>query len=210
MGTCFSIDRNGRQYFITAKHVISGLQDGNSVEIFYKGAWVKNNVKLIGHHQTQDVSVFALNQLIPAHPMEASSNGIAYGQDSYFLGFPYGLQDANNVHINRNFPLPLVKKATVSAILNDHVGRYMLLDGINNPGFSGGPVVFKKGNEKEFRVAGIISGFRFQNEPIYVNDNPQNQLTYRSNTGIIISPMIENATQLIDTNPIGFEINNPN
>lgn len=209
-GTCFSIDHNNRQYIVTAKHVIDGLQTGSTIEIFHDNDWRSLIVNLVGHHTTQDVSVFALNQFIAAHSMQASSNQLAYSQDVYFLGFPFGLQDVNNAPLNRQFPIPLVKKAIVSAIINDAGGNYMLLDGHNNPGFSGGPVVFKRGAENTFNVAGIISGYRVNHEPILVNNNPQNDIIHRANTGIIIAPMIENAVELIDSNPIGFEIPNDN
>ena len=37
--------------------------------------------------------------------LEPSSNGMIYGQDMCFLGFPYTLQDERHDQLNRNFEL---------------------------------------------------------------------------------------------------------
>lgn len=204
-GTCFTIDYENKQYIITAKHVVLGLKNDDIVELYFNGNWTKITVKMIGHHPTADVSVFAIDTLLNAHKMEPTSNGITYGQDTFFLGFPYQLQDEMNGQINRNFPIPLVKKATLSCITKDDTGPYFLLDGINNPGFSGGPVVFTEPNKYDFKVAAIISGYKFNEEPTY-HQNQETEISVRSNTGIIIAYNIVNAIELIDLNPIGKEI----
>lgn len=204
-GTCFAIDFDGRQYLVTAKHVISGLNDYDPVEIYFNGSWEKIGVRLVGHHPTADISVFCIDTLLAQYKMEPSSNGITYGQDTFFLGFPYRLQDENSSQINRNFPIPLVKKATLSCITRDNTGCYFLLDGINNPGFSGGPVVFTEPNNRDFKVAAVISGYRFAEEPTY-HQNQETPISVRANTGIIIAYDIGNAIDLIKQNPIGKEI----
>lgn len=206
-GTCFAIDVDEKQYLITAKHVIAGLQNGSTIELFHNGGWRTVAANLVGHHLSADVSVIAINQILATFTLEPSSGGIAYGQDTYFLGFPYRLQDEASSPINRDFPFPLVKKATLSAIMRDHIGNYLLLDGLNNSGFSGGPVVFKTITSNEFKVAAIISAYRTNPEPINYQNQPNPQLIYRANTGIIIAYTIENALQLISANPIGFDIN---
>ena len=75
----------------------------------------------------------------------------------------------------------------------------------NDPGFSGGPVVYSSPNQHDFKVAAVVSGFRFENEPIYVG-NQQTSLAYRYNTGIIVSCGIRHAVELISANPVGFEL----
>jgi hypothetical protein len=76
------------------------------------------------------------------------------------------------------------------------------LDGHNNPGFSGGPVLFKEQEHGELKVAAVVSGYRFENEPIYHGEQ-ELPVTYRYNTGIIISYGIKHAVALATTNPIG-------
>lgn len=200
-GTCFTIDIDGKQYFVTAKHVIKNLKDDDEVEIYYKNQWIKIKAKLIGHSVTADVSVFAIDLHIGGYPLPATIEGIVYGQDLYFLGFPYGLKSKIGA-LNREFPLPLVKKGILSAMFFDQTEKYFLIDGHNNPGFSGGPVVYKKLNSKNFNVGGIISGYRVELENTYLNDNVT-PIQIKTNTGIIIAYSIDNALELIRHNPNG-------
>jgi hypothetical protein len=41
------------------------------------------------------------------------------------------------------FSVPLIKKAIISATVHEHGATVLLLDGHNNPGFSGGPIVYR-------------------------------------------------------------------
>ncbi|MFH4965675.1 serine protease [Gaetbulibacter sp. M235] len=204
-GTCFTIDFEGKQYFVTAKHVIENLKNGEIVELFYKKKWQKVQVKLTGHSKYSDVSVFATDILLNKDlPLPTKFGGIAYGQDLYFLGFPYGLKSEVG-SLNREFPFPLVKKGILSAIFMEPPAKYMLIDGHNNPGFSGGPVVFKEGNSNVFNVCGIISSYRFELQETYLNNKPT-QIKLKANTGIVIAYTIDNAIELIKSNPNGKEI----
>jgi S1-C subfamily serine protease len=200
-GTCFTIDVDGKQYFVTAKHVIENLKDDDVVELFFKGKWAKIKVKLTGHSSVSDVSVFTIDFHIPGFPLPANMGGITYGQDLYFLGFPFGIKSEVG-SLNREFPLPLVKKGIFSAMFFDQPGKYFLIDGHNNPGFSGGPVVFRETNSKDFKIAGIISAYRYEIENTYLNDNPT-PIQIRTNTGIVIAYTIDNASELIKKNPNG-------
>lgn len=202
-GTCFAIDYEQRQYMVTAKHVVEGLKNGDTIELYHNGKWSVIQVNVIGHHHRADVSVFSINFKLGHHEMEPTTAGLAYGQDMYFLGFPYRLQDEASGPINRDFPFPLVKKAILSAFMFGESDKYLLLDGINNPGFSGGPVIFTEPNKYEYKVAAVISGYRFENEPAYL-ENEATTLSVRINTGIIIAYSITNAIDLIKSNPIGL------
>jgi hypothetical protein len=204
-GTCFTIDIDGKQYFVTAKHVVENLNDNDEVELYFKNNWVKAKTKLIGHSTKSDVSVFAIEQYIDGHPLPATIAGIVYGQDIYFLGFPYGIKSEVGA-LNREFPLPLVKKGILSAMFFDQPGKYFLIDGHNNPGFSGGPVVYKVPNTNDFNVGGIISAYRYELESTFLNDNPT-PIQIKTNTGIVIAYNIDNALELIQQNPNGTVIN---
>jgi len=190
---------------VTAKHVIAGCQDGDVLEIYRENNWHSFRAVIVGHYSNADVSVFVLPIVISSHPMPPTSVNLVYGQDVYFLGFPFGAQDMTNPELNREFPMPYVKKAIVSSMPYQPNGRFFFLDGINNPGFSGGPVVFRENGNPEFRACGIISGYRFNNESVYQNDT-QLELFVKVNTGIVIAYDISNAIELIDANPIGMEI----
>ena len=203
-GTCFTIDIDGKQYFVTAKHVIEGLKDEDEVELYFKNNWVKAKTKLIGHSTNADVSVFAIEHHIEGYPLPAILDGITYGQDLFFLGFPYGIKSEVG-SLNREFPLPLVKKGILSAIFFDHPDKHFLIDGHNNPGFSGGPVVYKKPNSNDFNVGGIISAYRYEFESTYLNGNTT-PIQIKTNTGIVMACSIDNALELIQQNPNGTTI----
>lgn len=203
-GTCFTIDIDEKQYFVTAKHIIENLINDEEIELYFKNNWVKVKTKLIGHSTNADVSVFSIEQHIGGHPLPATLDGIVYGQDLYFLGFPYGLKSEVGV-LNREFPLPLVKKGILSAIFSDQSEKYFLIDGHNNPGFSGGPVVYKKSGSNDFNVGGVISAYRYELENTYFNDTPT-PIQIKTNTGIVIAYSIDNALELIKQNPNGTTI----
>lgn len=210
MGTCFTIDIGRRQYIVTAKHVVDSITD--SVEILRDGTYKEIPISVIGHGNGDiDISVLTTNsQLSPTHPLPASSEGIVLAQDVYFLGFPYGLANSieNIQTINRGFPVPLVKKGIVSAFYDENDTTKFLLDAHNNPGFSGGPVVFRRPEDSytgELKVAAVISSYRYALEPVYQND-VQTTLTYKYNTGIVFATGISHAVDLIMNNPVGYKL----
>lgn len=207
IGTCFTIDVDNMQYLCTAKHCLANFR-GNSIELFHEEQWKTLEVELVGFG-SNDTDICVLSpkiQLSPTHPLPPTIAGMAIGQDAYFLGFPYGLQiEAGN--LNRLFPFPLVKRATVSGI-NFEEQKIILLDGHNNPGFSGGPVVFAKPGsaENEISVAGIISSYRFEPTPVLDENDKKTSLKVRTNTGIVHSYAINHALDAIKENPIGVEV----
>lgn len=158
-GTCFTIDVDTKQYLITAKHIVRDCTGIFLLKILHEQQWKEIQVSLVGHCPNDiDISILSAQfQLSPTFPLEPTSQGLVYGQDVYFLGFPYGMgEEVGN--INRNFPLPFVKKAIVSCLqTKENGGKIVYLDGHNNPGFSGGPVVFRETNTIDYKVMSVIS-----------------------------------------------------
>jgi len=199
-GTAFTIDVDNREYLVTARHVAESVTTDQEIQLFANGEWESLHAELVGHASGDvDISVLAARvQLTPTNlPMRATSKGVIYGQDVYFLGFPYGYL-GRYLFGPSGYPLPFVKRATVS--LFD--GSQYLLDGHNNSGFSGGPVVFRKPGEQELNVAAVVSGYRYVDEPIYAGTE-QTPLSFRYNTGIIVTHQIDAALDLIAVKPIG-------
>ncbi len=203
--TCFTVDVDNRQYIITAKHLLKEVIGQSIVQIMYDKQWTNLPVKLVGHCEADvDISVLAADRPIsPTHPLDTTQAGLVLAQDVYFLGFPYGLASEVLSSLNNDFPLPFVKKAIVSQFDKG----YIMLDGHNNPGFSGGPVVFHpRLNSNDLSVAGVVSGYRFEKEPVY-QDQEQTQVGYyKYNTGIIVAYDIKHAIDLISQNPIGAKL----
>jgi S1-C subfamily serine protease len=199
-GTAFTVDEGGKQYLVTAKHVVSGLVNSDEIGLFSNGEWKRLGVRLVGH-ATDDVDISALAPdrcLTPEGlPLPASADGLIYGQDVHFLGFPYTILP-RYVFGEGGYPMPLVKRATVSAFDQE----LFLLDGHNNPGFSGGPVVFARQDGSGLNVAAVVSNFQAVDEPI-LRDGAKTDLVYEYNTGIIVAYNVDLATKLIRNNPVG-------
>jgi hypothetical protein len=200
-GTAFTIDVRDREYLVTAKHVAAPLKETGELGVFSNGTWSTLRTHVVGHATGDaDVSVLALNRRLtpPGLPVEPTHTGLTYGQDVYFLGFPYGFL-GKYIFGPDGYPLPFVKRATLS--LFD--GTVFLLDGHNNPGFSGAPVVFTEPHKHDFRVAAVVSSYQYVDEPIY-DRSQATGLTYRYNTGLIVTYAINHALDLIEANPIGY------
>lgn len=202
-GTAFTIEHDRREYLVTARHIAEPIKADRDIEVFANGAWAPLRVDLVGHSVGEpDVSVLAASRQLtpPGLPLLATSKGLIYGQAVYFLGFPYGYL-GRHVFGPNGYPLPFVKQALIS--LFD--GTMYVLDGHNNPGFSGGPVVWKPSGNEEFKVAAVISGYRYVDEPVYVGAGAT-PFTYRYNTGLIVSHGVEATLDLISARPIGYPI----
>jgi hypothetical protein len=78
-------------------------------------------------------------------------------QEVCFLGFPYGSFYTRGEPINRGFLLALVKRAIGSSMPFNGRDEVMVcyLDGINNPGFSGGSAVWTKPNANDIRRSAV-------------------------------------------------------
>ena len=215
-GTMFSIDRDGRQYLITAKHVVEGIVSGDSISVFHDKQWKNTTVEVVGMGAGgADVAVLACPvRLAPTYPLEASVAGLAYGQPVYFLGFPFGWNGGGE-YINDDFPMPFVKAGIISSITFGDLSR-IYVDGHNNKGFSGGPLVFLPNGlpSNEFRVAGVVANYptpiiepvvNSDRKPILgVDDQPI--AYFQENQGFVVAFSIRHATDLIDANPTGFPL----
>ena len=157
-GTAFTIDYKEGQYLITAKHIVEGIQTGDSIEILHDQRWKTLSVKLVGAGEgSTDVAVLESPiRLSPPLVLPVSSKGLMLSQQVYFLGYPFGW-DGGHEDINRGFPLAIVKSGFVSAMPR---GRF-IIDAHVNKGFSGGPLLFvPRGNpDGRISVAGIVVGY---------------------------------------------------
>ena len=215
-GTAFAIDRDNKQYLITARHVVKNITSGSSIAIFHERQWQNTSIQVVGIGAGEtDVAVLACPvRLAPPHPLEASSNGLIYGQPVYFLGFPFGW-DGGGETINRDFPIPFVKAGVVSSMAYGEPSR-IYVDGHNNKGFSGGPLVFLPNGRlgSKFRVAGVVANYPTpivepvvdsKGDPILGSDN-QPIAYFQENQGLVVAFEIRHVTDLIDANPIGFKL----
>jgi hypothetical protein len=159
--TCFSIAMGQEigvscTFLVTAKHILDGI-DLKDVEIRRVDGWMPNSILKVFEIPNTDLACF-IAEMMPTNYLLHNAN-ITYGEDLYFLGFPFGF---THIHKDEGV-MPFVKKCIVSSVgeLN-----YVVLDGINNKGFSGGPVVRVKWDEDgkgSLECVAVVSG--------YFNDN---------------------------------------
>ena len=162
--TAFTVDVDGREYLITAKHVVSGLHDEDKIDVFMNDNWSPLKVKIFRCEDPIDIAV-----LIPPHQMTVNfdlpfdKTDFIYGLDAYFLGFPYGIRSPGK-GVNGPYPMAIIKRGTISgvnAVDESKKAVVVFLDGYNNPGFSGAPIVYRDLNQGGIvmKLIGVVSGF---------------------------------------------------
>ena len=233
-GTAFTLEVDGQQYLITAKHLVAGLKAEDTIQIYKDEQWEPLKVKIFRCDEPIDIAVLVPpRQLTVTFSLEPTMKDILYGQDIYFVGFPYGLFTKGK-NVSGLYPLPFIKKAIMSASTGQNGAVVIFLDGHNNPGFSGGPIVYRdlSRNDFTFKLAGVVSGFRndlspvlqpeeIKKEEIKPEDVAQSRImeknghffrlndteqVVKTNTGIVIGYSISHALDLIRRNPIGPKV----
>ena len=178
--TAFTIDVDGKQYLVTAKHFVSSADDGAkiTIQMWKRNGWDKLEVTVFKCSDPVDIAV-----LVP--PKQVSVNfalppdhaGDFVGEDVYFVGFPFGTEHAITYPTMAGV-FGVVKRATIAQLeyLPAENVQRLWLDGINNEGFSGSPVVFYGPGQSEvgsgqsktvLKVAGVISAYEPQITAVY-------------------------------------------
>lgn len=200
LGSGFTIEIDGKQYLITARHLLERFgaeRNEGEIELWSDGRWSKARARAIYPAQPSvDIAALDLGRTITvSFPLVASSGGLTLGQPVYFLGYPVGLGVSRAEPAPPGFgELPFLKSGIVSAVDDRNPQASILyLDGQNNPGFSGGPIVFWHAESRSFRVAGVVRGYQNEALPVLKKkdlDHPgakaHNDLYTRANSGIVI------------------------
>jgi Trypsin-like peptidase domain len=235
-GTAFTIDVDGREYLVTASHVVKGLVDGHEIKIKKGQRWVPLKItKVLKCADPIDITVMVPPEQISVNfKMEPTMAGVQYGQEVYFVGYPYGVFLTSGTNLNADFPLASLKRGTMSATDDTNGVDIIYLDGFNNPGFSGGPVVFRDFAKPgyELNVMGVVSGYPNEYKEIYtmreiaqgqvtsddIQENlivTKNQKIYHldetnqlgaTNSGIVKAFNIRHAVDIIKKNPVGPKV----
>ncbi len=201
-GTTFAIDFKDHQYLITARHVASGVT--NYCEIEWERGWRPLPVSLVGHCTSEvDISVLYAQQnlprmLLPEWKSPEFEPDLKLGEAIRFYGFPYGLSTSRGTE---TVPVPLVKSGIVSGFHGDAAlgpTSSFWIDGHNNPGFSGGPLVSIRGDS--YKVAGVISGYLPHEEKVLPLSADEVHMPFGrviQNSGILLAWNIQHAVDVI-------------
>ena len=179
VGTAFVIDHKDHLLLVTAAHI---LPSGDpKPEVTLTDIATKTTILRLELLKVEpegiDISVARLSDApLTKFPLPAGSDGFQLGQDLIFAGFPLGL-DGIGMNGGR---FPLVKRALLSGHINDDGRDLWLLDGHNNPGFSGAPVVGIPPLKNNVHILGVINS--------YIIDDG-------ANSGIIIATDIGHAVR---------------
>lgn len=205
--TGFAIDVDRRQYLVTSREFAQRLSQKSPLLILLDNQWYNLDAIVIGHAPGEvDISVIALNGLVAKTSLELEPDQeVIYGQDVYFIGFPYGWWgETRKAFVGR--PVPFVRKAVVSCIEDGPDGAQRnFLDGYNANGFAGGPVIYPHGSSRHFRVTSVVSAYHFVEQPIYRGNVAINENVHY-NKGVIITYGIRHAIDIIRNKPAGTPI----
>jgi Trypsin-like peptidase domain len=201
-GTAFTIDWQSKLYLVTAKHVITGLPDRNStIQVRQNNEWKDLHIVKTVFPSAKDVDIAVLEtdekvtQPFVIRTMEETGAGLTMGQQVWFLGYPFeglGSRFGNDQRV-----IPFIKKGTMSAIDGANPDAIVLyIDGFNNPGFSGGPIVFWDFTKHAYQIAGVVRGYREDTAKVLVNGEHKDT-QWLVNSGILVSYSIKHAIDAI-------------
>jgi hypothetical protein len=206
VGTCFlHSDENGT-VFITAAHVIRNIHSGDNILFKRPADWISGTVSAFQFDdEGYDIAAFTIeNSKIDIEYVEGRSLAMLPGAELKFLGFPHGLE--NNYPSGNGFCTPLVRTAFFSGICSIAGRQLHILDGINNPGYSGGPIYWAQSDGTP-TLFGVISGYRHERgEATQVfkrlpNGEEQQVLEYflRPNSGMIYAVGVSRIVRLMSS-----------
>ncbi len=190
-------------YLVTARHVFTNLVLPGSlvgIEVYNHKGWIRIEAEVLFHTNPHiDIAVLRLRTpLFENRAFAVGSTNYHLAQECFFLGFPFGLKIEDLAgDSNKGFPLPFVKKAIISMFFSDagKVSR-IFLDGHNNPGFSGGPVVVRTSEDK-MEIIGVISAYLNEEKII---STPHGAFKNTENSGIIMSYAFKHVYEIVKSN----------
>jgi S1-C subfamily serine protease len=159
-GTAFAYHDEQGTYIVTAKHVIKNAAPGDRIGFRTTSETYLATIKDIAFGATHaDVAVFSSDDLdIEGLIMIEGTPELHLGQRLIFLGYPHGL--ASLTPSPNPIPSPLARSAFYSGVISYGDTEVIILDGFNNPGYSGGPIWAKSEDAYGPLLVGLISGYR--------------------------------------------------
>jgi hypothetical protein len=198
MGAAVLLNFPNGQRLVTARHLTNGEHEeyvNLRAPYIRDGDWFNLFLSRVGDIRVDvDVALYELTE--PLIPLDSLTlryglDSAIYTQDVYLLGHPYGL--SLQFGGEENLDLPLTKRGILAGTTQTDQGELLLIDTIANPGFSGGPAVFKVQGTEEWRCMGIIKGQYVQDAPI-ANGGTASKMP----AGITAVTSIDSALEMLD------------
>ena len=201
-GTAFKLDYKGAIYLVTARHVAAILPQTKPVfQIWRNNKWEDIHAarKILPASADVDIALFETGEKI-AQPfpiaVSTQDEGPTLGQQVWFLGYPFGDTALTSRAEDQIFPF--IKRGTISAINGSNPDAVVLyIDGFNNPGFSGGPIVYWEFKKHAYRILGVVQGFRTDTAKVLVNGQ-RLDTNVLVNSGILTAFSIKHAIDAIE------------
>jgi hypothetical protein len=204
VGTAFELERHHKRYLVTARHLVAGLPDTYAtLQVMRYDSWAdyKTLRTLYPKSPAVDIAVFDTGETAATPyyvaPAERGGGGATFGENIWFLGFPYGIGTRIPSPAGGVF-YPFIKHGILSAVdSSDPDANITFIDGHNNPGFSGGPVLYVDLTDHRYKIMSVVSSYRVEATQTAVDgklvDSP-----LLANSGIIQSYSIRYALDAID------------
>ncbi len=198
MATSFAIKYKGKKYLVTARHLFdSKIKSGDQIlaPFYFYNRESKIESKIFFHENPEiDLAVLNFSDSLPGLSFAEISKTYdqpTLGQELIFLGFPLGFSSK----AVGNGLLPLLKKASLAGVLSLSKSTMFLLDGHNNSGFSGGPVLVKDPDTNKLSLLGVVTSYI--NEPKRIGA-VGSEFIFNENSGIIVCVPSNYIRELID------------
>ncbi|MBK8681075.1 MAG: trypsin-like peptidase domain-containing protein [Bacteroidetes bacterium] len=189
-GTCFLIESNQKNYWVTAKHVLGQVKNNQKIDfyILHDNSWtISSGIVLLHSNPSIDIALIVPSDTTKVNAISIRQVEAVLGDEGFFLGYPFGMRTNDNSKLNGGFPFPLIKKCVFSGNYNENGLNILIFDGNNNPGFSGGPIFindrFDSNNTKLYLFAIVSSYYPQKNQMI----TPVGTFDYVENSGIIFA-----------------------
>lgn len=196
-GTGFLFDYGNKRYFVTAKHVVKDLKDNGTLQVQKPDGWKDYTIGkiLLPPCGDADIAVLETHEAIDKPYEVVSGEGnesVILGQAVFFIGYPFGLHSMSD-----KYEFAFIKRGTMSAVdARDKNSIVLYIDGFNNPGFSGAPIMYWNFDKRAFRLLGVVQGYKEDTAKVLINNEHVNTALL-VNSGILVGYSIEHAVQAI-------------
>lgn len=196
-GTAFKVDYQGKVYLITARHVVAGVPKNNAtIRTWQQDKWQDYHTirTIYPSSPNVDIAIFETDEKVSTPYQIVAFQSVTFGQQVWFLGFPFrGLSTRTPTG-----GFAFIKRGTLSAIDSTNLDAVVLyIDGFNNPGFSGGPIICWDFSKRAYQIIGVVQGYKPEAAKAVVNGQPvDTQILV--NSGILVGYSIDHAMKAIE------------